>query len=141
MEMVIKMIIKWLWRIAGFMFVGLAYLGIILPGVPTTIFAILAAYSFSKSSPKLQQWIYDHKFFGKHVLNWEKKKIFPNLGRRMMVTMMTLSSIILYLSTPHILVFVVPMFVIIIIWAYRYPGSEEEYLERIECGKKLGWLK
>jgi hypothetical protein len=38
-------------------------------------------------------------------------------------------------------VFVVPMFVIIIVWAYRYPGSEEEYLERIEHGKKLGWLK
>ena len=124
----------------GLMFVGLSYLGVILPGVPTTIFAILAAYSFSKSSPKLQQWIYDHKFFGKHVLNWEKKKIFPNLGRRMMVTMMTLSSVIIYLTTPHILLFVVPIFVITIVWAHRYPGSEEEYLERIKYGKKIGWL-
>jgi uncharacterized membrane protein YbaN (DUF454 family) len=134
------MIRNWLWRTAGLIFISLAYLGVILPGVPTTIFAILAAYSFSKSSPKLQQWIYDHKFFGKHVLNWEKKKIFPNLGRRMMVTMMTLSSIIIYLTTPHILLFVVPILLIIIAWAHRYPGSEEEYLERIRNGKKLGWL-
>ena len=125
----------------GFVFIGLAYLGIMLPGVPTTIFAILAAYSFSKSSPKLQQWIYDHKFFGKHVLNWEKKKIFPTLGRRMMITMMSLSSIILYLGTPNILVFVFPIFLITIIWAGRYPGSEEEYIRRSSCGEKLGWLK
>jgi uncharacterized membrane protein YbaN (DUF454 family) len=129
------------WIITGFIFVGLAYIGIILPGIPTTFFAILAAYSFSKSSPKLQQWIYNHKFFGKHVLNWEKKRIYPELGRRMMITMMALSSVIIFLSTPHILKYVIPTFILIIIWAYKYPGSEEEYLERIEKGKKLGWLK
>lgn len=132
---------KILWRVVGIFFIGMAYIGIILPGVPTTIFAILSAYSFSKSSPRLQQWIYNHKMFGKYVLNWENKRIYPELGRRMMITMMTFSSIIILLTTPNILLYVIPTFIFIIIWAYRYPGSEEEYNNRIINNKKIGWLK
>jgi hypothetical protein len=28
-----------------------------------------------------------------------------------------------------------------LVWAWRYPGSEEEYENRIKEGKKIGWLK
>jgi hypothetical protein len=31
--------------------------------------------------------------------------------------------------------------VTIVIWAWRFPGSEEEYNKRIKEGKKIGWTK
>jgi hypothetical protein len=30
---------------------------------------------------------------------------------------------------------------LIIVWAFRYPGSEEEYDKRVKEGKKIGWFK
>ena len=87
---------KWLWRSLGIIFVALAYIGIITPGVPTTIFAILAAWAFSKSSPKLNKWLHNHKIFGKYLNNWENKRIFPSKGRIAMCLVMLLSTISIY---------------------------------------------
>ncbi len=70
------MVKKWFWGILGILFVGLAYIGIITPGIPTTIFAILAAWAFSNSSPELNNWLHNHKLFGKYLNNWEKKEFF-----------------------------------------------------------------
>jgi hypothetical protein len=28
-----------------------------------------------------------------------------------------------------------------LVWAWRYPGSEEEYERRVKAGKKIGWRK
>ena len=37
----------WLWRALGLLFVGCVYIGVITPGIPTTFFALLAAWAFS----------------------------------------------------------------------------------------------
>ena len=85
---------KWLWRSLGILFVALAYIGIITPGVPTTIFAILAAWAFSKSSPKLNNWLHNHKILGKYLSNWENKRIFPSKGRIAMCLVMLISMMV-----------------------------------------------
>lgn len=133
---------KWLWRLLGLVFVGLAYIGILLPGVPTTFFVILAAWSFSKSSPKFNKWLHNHKTFGKYLTNWEEKRIYPNKGRVMMVTVMVISLISMYFTLPlNVVGYAGITFLIIIIWAFRYPGSEAEYDRRVKLGKKIGWFK
>ena len=43
-----------LWAGLGLASVGLGGLGIVVPGLPTTIFFIAAAACFSKSSPRLE---------------------------------------------------------------------------------------
>lgn len=133
---------KWLLRILGLVFVGFAYLGVLLPGVPTTFFAILAAYSFAKSSPKLDKWIHEHPIFGKYLTNWETKRIYPNKGRIAMVGVMMISLISMYFTLPlKVVGYAFFTFLLIIIWAFRYPGSEEEYDARVKEGKKIGWIK
>lgn len=43
--------------VAGFVCVGLGGVGIVVPGLPTTVFFILAAACFSRSSPRFEAWI------------------------------------------------------------------------------------
>jgi uncharacterized membrane protein YbaN (DUF454 family) len=133
---------KWLWRLLGLFFVGMAYVGAIVPGIPTTFFALLAAWAFSKSSPKLDKWLHEHKVFGKYLNNWEQKRVYPNKGRWMMVGVMLISLVSMILTLPlKIPIYAGITFLIIIIWAFRYPGSVEEYDKRVREGKKIGWKK
>lgn len=133
---------KWLLRVLGLGFIGLAYVGILLPGVPTTFFVILATYCFAKSSPKMDKWVHEHPIFGKYLTNWEEKRVYPNKGRIMMVGVMLISLISMYFTVPlHVVGYAGVTFILIIIWAFRYPGSVEEWERRNENGEKIGWMK
>ena len=43
--------------IVGVLAVALGGIGVIVPGLPTTVFFIIAAWAFSKSSPRLEAWV------------------------------------------------------------------------------------
>lgn len=120
---------------------GLAYLGVILPGVPTTIFVILAAWAFAKSSPTWDKWIHEHPQFGPYLVGWEDKRIFPKHGRYAMMGMMALSMVIMYFTVENkmVLLYAGVAFVATIVWAYAYPGSDEEREQWLAAGKVIGW--
>lgn len=49
----------------GIFFVGLAAVGVVLPGIPATGPLILASVLFTKSCPALERRLIRHRFFGK----------------------------------------------------------------------------
>jgi uncharacterized membrane protein YbaN (DUF454 family) len=59
---------------AGAVCVGLAYLGAILPGLPTTPWVLLASYCFSRSSPRLERWLKRSPIFGRLLRDWEEHR-------------------------------------------------------------------
>ena len=59
------------WIILGWTCVGLGFLGVVLPLLPTTPLLILAAFAFGKSSPGLKEWLLDHPVFGGPIRDWE----------------------------------------------------------------------
>ena len=54
----------------GWLFVGLAFLGVFVPVLPTTGPVILAAFLFSKSSERFDEWLVSNRFFGAIVRDW-----------------------------------------------------------------------
>lgn len=59
---------------AGTVFVGLGVLGIFLPLMPTTVFLLLAAYCYSRSSEKFHTWLLRNRLFGKYLSNYKAGK-------------------------------------------------------------------
>ena len=51
--------IRLAWLVLGWLLVGIGGIGVIVPGLPSTGFFILAAGCFSKCSPRFEQWILD----------------------------------------------------------------------------------
>ena len=63
------MIQKPLLIILGSLFVGLGFLGIFIPGLPTTPFLLLSAGCYVRSSDRLYTWLLNHKIFGRYIQN------------------------------------------------------------------------
>jgi uncharacterized protein len=53
--------------------VALAMLGVLLPGLPTVPFLLLAAWAASRGSRRLHRWLYEHPRFGQVLIDWEQK--------------------------------------------------------------------
>lgn len=54
----------------GFLSLGLAIVGTVLPGIPTTGPVLLAAFLFSRSSERFDRWLVGHRVFGPIVQDW-----------------------------------------------------------------------
>ncbi len=73
--MPVKYAIRTLLFILGWVSIVLGIIGALLPIVPTTPFLILAAYLFSKSSPKVHSWLTRLPYFGNAIIDWEQNKV------------------------------------------------------------------
>ncbi len=61
----------------GFVCTGLGIIGIFLPLMPTTVFLIMAAYCFAKSSPFFHDWLLHHPILGKYICSYLKGEGMP----------------------------------------------------------------
>jgi uncharacterized membrane protein YbaN (DUF454 family) len=69
------------WAGAGLVSVGLGGLGIIVPGLPTTVFFIVAAWCFSKSSPRLERWVLNLPKIGPMVQRYRAGERMPRKAK------------------------------------------------------------
>lgn len=63
-----------LYLVAGFAALGMAYLGALLPGLPTTPWVLLASGCFARSSPRLQRWLRRSPVFGRLLCDWDEHR-------------------------------------------------------------------
>ncbi len=90
-----KGVVRWVYLVMGFGFVGLGAVGAVLPGLPTTVFLILATWAFSKSSPRFHDWLYYHPRFGPTLQRWRKHRVIPAHVKAIAVGAMLLSFVVL----------------------------------------------
>ncbi len=134
---------KIFWNCLGFLSLGMAYIGVITPGIPYSPFVVFAAYCFSKGSERMHRWIYNHKLFGPFLTNWNQKRVFPTKMKYFMLAMMSSSLIIMFFTgvPARGIIYTSVFMAVVALWAWRFPGSIAEHQRRIDNGEKVGWLK
>ena len=88
------------WLALGFLFVALGVIGALLPLMPTTIFLILAAGCFARSSPRLEAWLLDHPRFGPTLRAWRRDRAIPRKAKWLACTGIT-AGYAIFLATAH----------------------------------------
>lgn len=81
---------RWVWLVLGLVCVALGFIGAIVPLMPTTVFLIMAAACFARSSPKLEAWLLDHPRFGPTLRAWRRDRAIPPAAKVMACSGMAL---------------------------------------------------
>ncbi|WP_333908224.1 YbaN family protein [Primorskyibacter aestuariivivens] len=90
--MSLSLLIRGVWIALGFLAIGLGVLGIVLPLLPTTVFFLLAAFCFARSSRALHDWLVEHPTFGPPIVNWREYRA---ISRRAKITALTAMVVLL----------------------------------------------
>ena len=116
------------WIVVGCVAVGLGTLGIVVPGLPTTGFFVLAAWAFSRSSPRLERWVLDRPGVGPLVRDYRDGLGMPRRAKVVAITMLVVScglSATLGVDRPVVRVVIVAAGAVGVAWIlWRVPTRE-----------------
>lgn len=82
-----NMVSRAAWISVGCVAVFLGGLGIVVPGLPTTVFFILAAWCFSHGSPRFEQWVLDLPKIGPLVQDYRDGLGMPRRAKVIAISM------------------------------------------------------
>ncbi|WP_394663195.1 YbaN family protein [uncultured Sphingomonas sp.] len=110
----VRRAIRFGWLALGVFCVGLGIVGALLPLMPTTIFLILAAGCFARSSPRLEAWLLDHPRFGPTLRAWRRDGAMSRRAKGMACGGMAIGyAIFLLTARPNAVLAIVVAFVMI----------------------------
>lgn len=67
----------------GWVCVALGLVGVFLPLMPTTVFLLISAWAFSRSSERCHRWLREHRHFGETIRSWEEHHAMPRRAKWM----------------------------------------------------------
>ncbi len=82
---------KTLYAILGGISLGLGIAGIFLPVLPTTPFLLLSAALWFKASPRLYEWLINHRIFGEYIRNFRENRAIPLHAKIISVSLLWLT--------------------------------------------------
>jgi uncharacterized protein len=77
-----------LWLV-GTLALALGLIGVVLPGLPTTPFILLAAACYARASPRLHQRMRDNAWIGPMLRDWESHRSLPRRIKAIALVSMT----------------------------------------------------
>ena len=84
------------YTLLAYLFIALAALGLVVPGLPTTPFVLLAAWAASRGSERLHRWLHEHPRFGPALVDWEQQRAVSSRAKLLALTFLALSWAIMY---------------------------------------------
>ena len=77
--------------VLGLTFLGIGILGYIVPGLPGTLFLLIAAWFFSMSNPRLYRWMMSNRWFGRTLSDYRAGLGIPRRIKVISVSAITVS--------------------------------------------------
>ena len=115
------------WNLAGFIALLTGIVGLLLPIMPTVPFLILAAWCWTKGSPRFHRWLIEHHHFGTAIAAWNERRAVPRSGKIAASLMLAISfgalftlfgSRYFYLTLPSALIALAVM-----LWVWSLPDA------------------
>jgi len=113
------------WRTLALASVGLGLLGVVVPGLPTVPFLLLAAWAGSRGWPALERWLLEHPRHGPAVRQWRERGAVPRRAKVLSSVMMAASAALMWaIGVPGwALALAVVTLTAVALWLWRRPEA------------------
>ena len=118
--------VRWLLRVLAGVSLCLGILGVFVPGLPTTVFILIAGWAAMRSSPRLHHWLWQHRLFGPMLQNWQAGGLVSRRAKTSATLMMALCAAVLWLTPTPLWVRCVACtcMAVVLLWLWRRPEPQ-----------------
>ena len=115
------------WRSVAVLSVALGMIGVIIPGLPTVPFLLVAAWAGTRGWPELEAWLLNHPRYGQSIRQWREQGAVSRRAKCAASTMMLISVILIAFSGAHdvIKVAVPLMLCTTLLWLWKRPEPRD----------------
>lgn len=119
---------RWLLLLLACVSLATGVVGIFVPGLPTTVFLLIAAWAAARSSPRLHAWLLAHRLFGPMLRDWQAGGRVSRRAKRSATLMMALCALLLPLTPAPLwaVLFSIGSMACVLVWLWRRPEPPPE---------------
>jgi uncharacterized membrane protein YbaN (DUF454 family) len=98
-------------------------IGIFIPGLPTTVFILMAGWAAARSSPRFSAWLENHRLFGSMLRDWRQNRAVSRRAKWSATAMMTVCAVILFVTASHpwLAEAITAVMAVVLMWLWRRP--------------------
>lgn len=95
----LPLVARWLLLLFAALCLVIGVIGIFVPGLPTTVFILMAGWAAARSSPRLHAWLWRHPLFGSILRNWANGGRVSRRAKWSATLLMALCAVVLIVSS------------------------------------------
>lgn len=102
---------------------ALGVIGIFIPGLPTTVFILMAGWAAARSSPRFSAWLENHRVFGPMLRDWRKHGAVSRRAKITATVMMAACAAILFVTSSRMWLAesITGVMALVLMWLWRRP--------------------
>ncbi len=94
--------LRWAWWVLAYVALALGVVGIVIPGLPTVPFVLLAAYAAARGSERLHRRLLAHPQFGPMIRDWQAQGAVSRRSKWLSTVMMSACAVLMLLTAPRL---------------------------------------
>jgi len=91
---------RWAWWLLAYASLALGLIGVVVPGLPTVPFVLLAACAAARGSQRLHAWLLAHRQFGPVIRDWQTQGAVSRRAKRLATAMMAVCAVLMFVTAP-----------------------------------------
>lgn len=96
-------VVRWLWLLLACACTGFGVLGILIPGLPTVPFLLLASWAATHGSPRFHAWLHAHPRLAPLLRDWERERAISRRAKMAAIVLLAISWGLLAWHLEHVL--------------------------------------
>lgn len=114
---------RWAWWLLAYASLGLGLIGIVIPGLPTVPFVLLAAFAAARGSTHLHRRLLAHAQFGPIIRDWQSQGAVSRRAKWLATVMMSACAAVMFLTAPKVWMAAAgtTVMALVALWLWRRP--------------------
>ncbi|GFE84027.1 inner membrane protein [Steroidobacter agaridevorans] len=119
----LPVVVRYLLLVLAVVCLVIGVVALFVPGIPTTVFILIAGWAAARSSPRFHDWLINHRHFGPMLRDWRAHGAVSRRAKILATVMMTGSAVIFFMVSPRrwVAELLTALMALVLMWLWLRP--------------------